>query len=290
MNPVLEVLRPRTIGEAARLLGRHGDARLLAGGQSLIAAMKTGLSDPSHLIDLRSLIAAHPELDTIRDDGDALWIGAMTPHHRVATSPVVRRRMPMLARLAAGIADSQIRHRGTIGGSVALHDPAACWPAGVLATDATIITQQRTLRAAEFFTGVYGTALEADEIILGLHFPAGRQGVYLKSEQKASRFALLGVAVTAGPDMPGTRVAITGLGHGVRRWLVAEQLLDADFRPETLLAIELPEEEAASDLHATARYRANLARVLAIRAVASLTGRPAPAAPPNDSLRRRLHP
>jgi carbon-monoxide dehydrogenase medium subunit len=326
MNPALEVFRPRTIEDAACLLARHTDARLLAGGQSLIAAMKTGLSDPSHLVDLRGLISAHPELDEIRDEGDALWIGALVTHHRIASSPVVARHMPMLSQLAAGIADPQIRNRGTIGGSVALHDPAACWPAGVLASSAWVKTQRREIPADDFFTGIYGTSLASNEIILGLRFPTGRRGVYLKHEQKASRFALVGAAVTVAlpdqsnevladdhddlpyaiksrsgrgqtegngaptPPVRGIRIAITGLGNGVRRWAEAEARLDADFSPETLLAIELPADDAGSDLHASARYRANLARVLAIRAVAMLTGRPAPPAPPNDSLRSRPRP
>ena len=301
LNPALEILRAWDLEAAAKLLEGHGEARLLAGGQSLIAAMKTGLSDPSHLIDLRNLVAAHPDLDTLRDEGETLWIGALVTHHRIATSPELTRRWPMLAQLAGGIADQQIRNRGTIGGSVALHDPSACWPAGVLASEAWVITQQRAIRADDFFTGLYGTALAADEIILGLRFPAGRNGIYLKSEQKASRFALVGVAITRHAlDLPhqsrrttecppetGTRVAITGLGHGVTRWPAAERLLDARFAPETLLAVEWPAGEASSDLHASARYRANLARVLAIRAVAALTGQTAPPAPPNESLRQR---
>lgn len=302
LSPALQVLRPRHVEEAAAgLLAGESKAQLLAGGQSLIAAMRTGLSEPSHLIDLRSLIAAHPDLDTLRDEGETLWVGALVTHHRIASSPEVARHSPMLALLAAGIADQQIRNRGTIGGSVALHDPAACWPAGVLASGAWVITQQRAIPADDFFTGLYGTALAADEIILGLRFPAGRSGIYLKSEQKASRFALVGVAITRHATdchpqssttnerlpQPGTRIAVTGLGHGVTRWPVAERLLDARFAPETLLAIEWPTDEATADLHASARYRANLARVLAIRAVAALTGQPAPPAPPNDSLRER---
>jgi carbon-monoxide dehydrogenase medium subunit len=288
MIPALQLLRPGTIGEAEALLAREVDARMLAGGQSLIPAMKTGLSTPTHLIDLRGLSAACPEIDTIRAEGQALWIGALVTHHRIATSPAVEQGLPMLAQLSAGIADQQIRNRGTIGGSVGLHDPSACWPAGVLASGATVVTQRHAIPADEFFTGIYGTSLASDEIILGLRFPGGLRGVYHKSEQKASRFALVGVAVTVAQS--GTRIAITGLGHGVRRWIEAEALLNADFSPETLLGIELPESAASSDLHATARYRTHLARVLAVRAVATLSGRSPPPAPPLDSIRSRSRP
>jgi carbon-monoxide dehydrogenase medium subunit len=278
MGPAFRYEQPRSVADAAATLAREADARVLAGGQSLIAAIRVGLSAPTHLVDLRWI----PGLATIRLEGGALWIGAMATHHRVATDPIVAQHSPMLSRLAQGIADQQIRNRGTLGGSVALHDPSACWPAGVLASGASIVTQQREIHVEDFFTGLYGTVLARDEIITGLRLPGSRRGVYLKIEQRASRFALVGVAVSVDDPQKGgsPRVAITGLGYGARRWREAEAALEARLAPEAILSLRLSEDEATSDLHASAAYRVHLARVLTARAVAQLCGQPAPAVPP----------
>lgn len=293
MMPALTYLRPATLADAVHHLQGEPAARLLAGGQSLVAAMKLGLAQPSHLIDLQHIA----ELREIRMAPDHLWIGAMVTHHQVATSQVVQDQLPMLSALASGIADQQVRNRGTIGGSVAFHDPSACWPTGVLACDATIVTQRREIRADDFFAGLYSTALEPDEIILGFKFDPSWRGVYLKSEQKASRFALVGVAVAlsgTGPEAR-VRVAITGLGHGVTRWFEAESVLSGpllnspvqrdpvhsgDLSPDALLPIHLSPAEATSDLHASAAYRAHLAKVMCVRAVAKLCEVKAPAVLP----------
>ncbi len=277
----LAYLRPSTLDEAIRTLQRQPGARVLAGGQSLVAALKLGLAEPTHLVDLQRL----PGMRDIRIEHEQLWIGAMATHHQVATDPLVARHCPMLSTLAAGIADQQVRNRGTLGGSIAFHDPSACWPTGVLAAGATIVTQRREIKADDFFTSLYSTALEADEIILGVKFPIGRDGLYLKHEQLASRFALVGVAVSRSGGISSAtstdvRVAITGLGHGVVRWPGAEAALRAGFAPEAILSIGLPAEAATTDLHASSAYRVHLARVLCTRAVAAMVGVKAPAVPP----------
>lgn len=265
MMPCLAYLRPSSIDDARALLRLEPNARLLAGGQSLLAAAKLGLASPSHLLDLRHLKA----LNDIREVDGNLWIGAMVTHHQIAINPTVAKVLPMLCALARDIADQQVRNRGTIGGSIALHDPSACWPAGVLASGATIVTSEREISADDFFTGLYATALAHDEIILGLRFKLGQRGFYLKTLQKASHFALVGVAVTVLADR-SVRVALTGLGYGVTRWLAAEAALMQQFAPESLFPIGLTSELATSDLHASAAYRCHLARVLAIRATAKL--------------------
>ena len=247
-------------------LAAHPDGRLLAGGQSLLAAMKLDLSAPSALIDLGGL----SELKAIRRDADSLWIGAMSTHQEIASSPLVQAFSAMLAQCAAGIGDQQIRHVGTIGGSLANNDPAACWPAAVLAANACVITNLRSIRADDFFEAVYVTALGHDEIIVGIRFDSIISGHYIKFEQPASRFALVAVAVVKTDN--GVRVAITGLGHGVRRWADAEAALSQQFVVDALTPIQLAASQALPDLHATARYRAHLAGVLTRRAVAQMNG------------------
>ncbi len=263
-------LRPGSVAEAVQLMHAHADARLLAGGQSLLAAMKLGLNAPSHLIDLQDV----PNLQDIRLDGDSLHVGAMVTHARIARSPQVRAFCPMLAALAQGIADEQVRSVGTIGGSLANNDPAACWPAGVLALGATLVTSTREIAADDFFQGLYGTALQTGELLVAVRFPRPLTAHYRKHEQPASRFAMVGVAVAQFRDGQGTavRVAITGLGHGVLRWNAAEQALSVQWRVSALDALAFPPGEALGDVHASAVYRAHLAAVMCRRAVTSLTG------------------
>ena len=263
-------LRPQSVGETTRLLGVHAQARLLAGGQSLLAAMKLGLNAPSHLIDLQDV----PGMRTLAQDGDTLRIGAMLAHADIAASPLVRAFCPMLANLAQGIADQQVRSVGTIGGSLANNDPAACWPAGVLAIGATLVTNTREIAADDFFQGLYGTALLPGELLMEVRFPRPLAAHYRKHEQAASRFALVGVAVARQANDAGTavRVALTGLGHGVVRWPAAEQVLARHWSVAALDALRLPATEALGDVHASASYRAHLAAVLCRRAVAHLTG------------------
>lgn len=257
----LDFRRASRVADAVAWLREDPDAKLLAGGQTLLAAMRLRLAAPSLLIDLQAL----PELQGLREDGAQLWVGAMCTHASIAASPLVRQRLPGLARLAAGIADQQVRNRGTLGGSIANADPAACWPAGVLALGATVVTDRRSLSADDFFQGMFSTALEPDEVLLGLRFPMAPRLHYLKFEQPASRFALTGVAVARSAE--GVRVALTGLGHGVCRWPEAEAALSARFDPAVLGTVVLDPGLAASDQHASADYRAHLAGVLTRRAV-----------------------
>ena len=253
--------RPARVAEAVAWLREDPEAKLLAGGQSLLAAMKLRLSEPSMLIDLQDL----PELSGLRAQDGGLWIGAMCSHASVATSPLVRQLAPMLAQLAQGIGDQQIRQRGTLGGSIANADPAACWPAGVMALNGTVCTDRRKLPADEFFTGLFSTALEPDEVVLGVQFPCMQQAHYLKFEQPASRFAMTGVAVARLGSQ--VRVAVTGLGSGIYRWQAAEKALQRRLAPEVLHACVLDTGIAMGDIHASADYRAHLAAVLTWRAV-----------------------
>jgi CO/xanthine dehydrogenase FAD-binding subunit/carbon monoxide dehydrogenase subunit G len=260
-------LRPQSLSEAQALLRTHPEAQALAGGQSLLAAMKLGLCQPTHWVDLQDL----QELQHITPHNDHLWIGAMVTHEAVARSAEVKAWCPMLAHLAGGIADPQIRHVGTLGGSLANNDPAACWPAGVLACAATVVTTQRELSADDFFQGLFTTALHPGELIVGVKFPRIASAHYLKYEQPASRFALVGVAV-ARDTQHKVRVAVTGLGHGIVRWSQAEQALNAQWGVRALDEVDTVEAEALSDVHASAAYRTHLSTVLCRRAVAQQTG------------------
>ena len=267
MSP-FDYLRAPDIASAVAALRADPDAKLLAGGQSLLAAMKLGLAAPTQLIDLQDIAA----LSALTEKDGGLWMGAMCTHAQIARSPLVAHMAPMLARLAAGIADPQVRNRGTVGGAVSNADPAACWPAGLLAVSAVLHTDRRQIPVDDFFTGLFSTALEPDEVLTGIWVPAVAQGAYLKFEQAASRFALTGVAVARLPG--GVRVAITGLGHGVCRWSEAEAALGRSWSVEALRAIHWDPLLASGDLHASADYRAHLAAVLARRAVAAI-GSPA---------------
>ena len=282
-----DFFRPTTLDSALALIqpsappnpDEDGGPVWLAGGQSLLAAMKLGMASPSALVDLQDV----PGLREIRleagtDGQPALWIGAMATHASVAASEVVRRFAPGLAALAGHIADAQVRNMGTIGGSLAHNDPAACWPAGVLAMGAMVVTSVREIEADAYFQGLYTTALTAGELILGVRFPPTTGMQYIKFEQPASRFALTGVAVAKlGPQGQRVRVAVTGLGFGVVRWPQAEQALSAQFdlaALENLAPASAQAEglEALGDMHASAAYRCHLAHVLLRRCVAELSG------------------
>ena len=259
-------LRATSLPEARQWLHAHPGARLLAGGQSLLPALRLGLAEATHLIDVQDL----PELHalTLREDG--LFIGAACTHAAISRAALVREHQPWLSRMAAHIADPQVREMGTLGGSLANADPAACWPAAVLAAGACIHTTHRTLGADDFFQGLFSTALQRDELIIGVAFPPLVAATYQKLEHPASRFAQPGVAVTR--DGAGqVRVAITGLGQGVLRWPQAEQALRADFSPAALSSLALSPACASDDVHASAAYKAHLAGVLCRRILAELT-------------------
>ena len=256
--------RPGSVAEAAKLLG--GDARLLAGGQSLVAAMKLGLASPSALVDLRAIAG----LDAIRVDGQRVSLGAMATHTSVAASRDVARAIPALAQLAAGIGDRAVRDCGTIGGALANNDPAACYPAAVLGLGATVQTDQRQIAADDFFRGLYETALRPNEIITAVHFPIPERAAYEKFRQPASRFSIVGVMVakTAG----GARVAVTGAGSCVFRCKPLEAALTRKFAPESCDGIAIDADGLNDDLHGSAEYRAHLIPVLAKRAVGRALG------------------
>lgn len=253
---------PTTTADALAAAARE-DARYIAGGQTLLQSMKLGLIAPSALVDL----GAVAELKGICRDGDALVIGAGTTHAEVAASPEVQQAIPALASLAHQIGDRQVRHRGTLGGSLANNDPAACYPAAVLGLGATVQTNRRRIAADDFFLGVYTTALEEGELITAVRFPVPAAAGWQKFKQPASRFALVGVFASRGPA--GVRVAVTGAGSGgVFRATALEQKLAANWSAAALAGASVPADDLVSDLHGSAGYRAALIVELAARAVA----------------------
>ncbi len=258
-----EYHRPHTLSGALADLEK-ADAKALAGGMTLLPTMKQRLAQPSALIELKDVA----ELTGITRDGNTLSIGAMTRHAEVNRSPVVKAAIPALAALAAGIGDPHVRNRGTIGGSLANNDPAADYPAAVLALGATIVTSKRRITAEDYFKGLFETALEPGELITQVSFPIPQKAAYMKFANPASRYALVGVFVarTAG----GVRVAVTGAGEqGVFRASAFEAALNANFLPSALDGVSVPASGLNSDIHADAEYRAHLIGVMARRAVAA---------------------
>jgi aerobic carbon-monoxide dehydrogenase medium subunit len=255
--------RPASVRDAVGLLAAKPEARVLAGGQTLIGTLRMRLVQPSDLIDLSGI----PELKGIRADASRITIGAMTTHAEVAASDAVRRAIPALAHLAEGIGDRQVRNMGTLGGSLANSDPAACYPAGALGLGATIVTDKRSIPADQFFTGMFETALAAGEIITAVEFPVAKRAAYVKFVQPASRFALVGVFVSDGPA--GVRVAVTGAGPSAFRVKAMEDALAKQFSPDALKGLTVPPSGLNSDIHASAEYRSHLIGVIARRAVAA---------------------
>lgn len=256
--------RPQTIADAVKLFSEAEDGIYLAGGHTLIPAMKVRLRAPSDVIDISDLDG----LTGISEEAGLLVIGAMTTHDAVATSDVVHRAIPAINILAAGIGDAQVRNRGTIGGSVANSDPAADYPAGLLGLGATIRTDRRELDADSFFTSMFETALEEDEIIQSIALPMVETATYVKFPNPASRYATVGVFISRHGD--DVRVAITGAAPSVFRSTEMEDALKADFSVEALNNIQLNADDMNSDLHASAEYRAHLCVVMARRAMAKL--------------------
>ena len=248
---------------AAASASKTDGVKLLAGGQSLLAAMKMGLSAPETLVDL----AGVAELRGITVSGGTVKIGAMTTHAEVAANKDVAKAIPALADLAGNIGDRQVRNRGTIGGSLANNDPAACYPAAVLGLGATIHTNTRTIAADSFFKGLYETALQAGEVITAVSFPVPEKAAWQKFKQPASRFSLVGVFVSKGPQ--GVRVAVTGAGASVFRASGLEAKLAASWSAGALSGATVSADGLNTDLHGSAEYRAALIPVLAGRAVAA---------------------
>jgi aerobic carbon-monoxide dehydrogenase medium subunit len=256
--------RPTTVRQAAGLLGRNEEAKLLAGGHTLIPTMKLRLAGPKHIVDMSKIEG----LTGIDMRGRSLVIGALTTHNEVATSKTVKDNIPALAELASLIGDPAVRYRGTIGGSIANNDPNADYPAACLGLGATIITNKRRLPADEFFKGLFETALEDDEIIVKVQFPKASKAAYVKFPNPASRFALVGVFVAKRASE--NRVAVTGAGsNGVFRVKAFEDALKKRFGPKSLEGMTIPADGMASDIHGSAEYRAHLVGVLARRAVAA---------------------
>ncbi|HNT38609.1 MAG TPA: FAD binding domain-containing protein [Rubrivivax sp.] len=251
---------PASVADAAKAAA--GGARLIAGGQSLLPSMKLGLAAPEALADLGGIA----ELRGIAVAGGVVRIGAMTTHATVAASAEVQKAIPALADLAGRIGDRQVRNRGTIGGSLANDDPAACYPAAVLGLGATVHTNKRDIAADDFFLGIYTTALAEDEIITAVSFPVPERAGWQKFNQPASRFSIVGVFVSKGPQ--GVRVAVTGAGAGgVFRAKALEDKLAANWSGAALAGATVAAEDLVSDLHGSAEYRAALIPVLAARAV-----------------------
>jgi aerobic carbon-monoxide dehydrogenase medium subunit len=287
--------RPRSIADAVALLRANDSAKLLAGGQSLLPVMKLGLAEPSDLVSLAALTAAAgggaPGSNALREiraesaepagsaaDGgpERLVIGALVTHDEVSNSDVVRRLIPGLAALAGGIGDAQVRNRGTIGGSLAHADPAADYPAAVLALGATIETDRRRIPADDFFTGLFTTALAADEIITAVHFPVPERSAYAKFPHRASKYALVGVMVAKPRGSVAVRVAVTGAGPRAFRLPALEAALAARFTPDAVgdaaasgdaAPASVAPADLRSDGEASAEYRAHLVTVMARRAI-----------------------
>ena len=254
--------RAKSVADAVEMLKNSPDGKLLAGGQTLIAAMKMRLANPSDLIDISGI----KELNYIRVAGGTVAIGAATTHFDVATSAEVKKAIPALAHAAAVIGDPAVRHKGTIGGSVANNDPAADYPEAVLALGATIKTNKRSIKADDFFTGMFSTALEEGEIVTELSFPIPEKSAYKKFANPASRYAMAGVFVAKFKD--GTRVAATGAAPCVFRVPAMEAALAKNFSPDAVAKIAIDASGLNSDIHGSAEYRANLVTVMAKRAVA----------------------
>ena len=256
--------RPASLADAVSALQTAEDGQLLAGGHTLLPTLKQRLARPSDLIDISQI----SELSGISVDGDTATIGATTTHGEVEGSDAVRGAIPALADLAGMIGDPQVRHRGTIGGSIANNDPAADYPGAVLGLGATVVTNNREIAADDFFQGLFETALDEGEIITAVCFTKPEKAAYMKFPQPASRFSLVGAFVAKTSD--GVRVAVTGAGQdGVFRVTEMEQALDANFSADAIASIAVSDADLNSDIHGSAEYRAHLVGVMAKRAVAA---------------------
>ena len=257
--------RPAT--SDAAVAAATGDTRYLAGGQSLVQAMKLRLAQTERLVDLGTVAG----LRDIGADAGGVTIGAMATHAAVAANADVRRLLPAVAELAGGIGDPMVRNMGTIGGSIANADPAACYPSAVLALSATVHTDRRTIGGDVFFTGLFETALEPGEMVVAASFPAVRTAAYVKYKQPASRFALVGVFVARTAQ--GVRVAVTGVKSHVFRAVPIEEALTRDFSADAAKAVRMPIDDINGDMHGSAEYRAAMISVMASRAVTAALAR-----------------
>ena len=256
--------KAQSVDAASKALAATEDCKLLAGGMTLLPTIKLRLNKPAKLVDLGTIA----DLKGVSVSGGIVTVKAMTRHADVARSADLAKAIPALAQLAGGIGDVQVRHRGTIGGSVANNDPAADYPSGCLGLAATIVTNKREIGADDFFQGLFTTAVEADEIITGIRFPVPDKAAYMKFKNPASRYAIVGAFVSKGPQ--GVRVAITGAGdNGVFRVKEMEDALAKSWSADAVAGIKVPSDGMLSDIHASAEYRAHLVTVMAKRAVAA---------------------
>lgn len=254
--------KPGSLADAVAALSGDAEAKALAGGMTYIPVLKQRLAKPSAVVDLSGL-----GLSGITVSGNTVAIGAMTTHDTVAKNAQVKAAIPALAALAGGIGDEAVRHRGTIGGSLANNDPAACYPAAALALGATIKTNKRSIKAGDYFQGMFSTALEEGELITSVDFPVPQKAAYEKFRNPASRYAIVGVFVAKFAD--GARVAVTGASQsGVFRHEGMEKALSANFSPDATVGVTTPADNMNGDIHASAEYRAHLVGVITKRAVA----------------------
>lgn len=253
--------RPATLAQAIGDLRNDPDARALGGGQTMLPTLKARLAQPSALVAVTHL----PDLHGLSVSSDMLSIGAATRHAEVAASADVNAFCPALAKLAGGIGDSQVRNRGTLGGSIANNDPSADYPAALLALNASVQTDRRMIAADDFFTGMFATALEPDELVLRVAFPKPAKSAYVKFANPASRYAIVGVFVAVTGS--GVRVAVTGAASCVFRWTAAEAALASSFSAEALAGLSVAAADLNNDMHASAAYRAHLVSVMTARAV-----------------------
>ena len=254
--------KPGSLADAVAALSGDAEAKALAGGMTYIPVLKQRLAKPSAVVDLSGL-----GLSGITVSGNTVAIGAMTTHYTVAKNAQVKAAIPALAALAGGIGDEAVRHRGTIGGSLANNDPAACYPAAALALGATIKTNKRSIKAGDYFQGMFSTALEEGELITSVDFPVPQKAAYEKFRNPASRYAIVGVFVAKFAD--GARVAVTGASQsGVFRHEGMEKALSANFSPDATVGVTTPADNMNGDIHASAEYRAHLVGVITKRAVA----------------------
>ena len=254
--------KPTSIADAVKILAADPDAKPVSGGHTLLPALKHRLNKPTALVDLSGIA----ELRGIRREGDTIVIGAMTRHVEVATNAIIAAAIPALSRMAGTIGDNQVRNRGTMGGSLANNDPAADYPAAVLALGGTLVTNTRQIAADDFFQGMFTTALEPGELLVAIRLPVPAKCGYAKMKNPASRYSMAGVFVAKGPA--GVRVAVNGAGPGVFRVAAMEQALAANWSADSVAGISVPADDLNSDIHASAEYRAHLVTVMAKRAVA----------------------
>jgi len=258
-----EYHKASSVEDAMKKLASADDGKILAGGMTLLPTMKQRLASPSDLIDLSGIAA----LKGIKVDGKTVAIGAMTTHWEVHSSKDVQKAIPALSDLAGQIGDPMVRHRGTIGGSIANSDPSADYPAAVIGLGATIKTNKRDIAADDYFKGLFETALADDELIVSVSFPIPKRAAYQKFPQPASRYAMVGVMVAETDS--GIRVGVTGAGPCAFRVPAMEKALGAKFAPDSVANITIPADGLNSDIHGSAEYRAHLVGVMAKRAVAA---------------------